>query len=100
MITDFLQTVRGLNDSAVTQQLANLKASHDYARIINEVREEIEQRNADRSRPDQKLIGDSGSFLSVPASTPRSALSLPHGREQISTAHHHHSSSPVKPARE
>jgi ParB-like chromosome segregation protein Spo0J len=40
-----LPHVRGLNQYSVTAQLANLKASGDYGRIIAEVREEIEREN-------------------------------------------------------
>jgi ParB-like nuclease domain len=40
-----LPNVRGLNQYSVTQQLANLKASGDYGRIIAEVQQEIEREN-------------------------------------------------------
>ena len=45
IITKFLDGVPGINENTVKQQLASLKASGDYARIIGEVRDEIEQEN-------------------------------------------------------
>lgn len=42
-ILSFLQGVPGINKPAVEQQLANLKASGDYARIIGKVKDEIER---------------------------------------------------------
>jgi hypothetical protein len=37
VVTEFLQNVPGINTNTINQQLANLKASDDYARIIGEV---------------------------------------------------------------
>jgi ParB-like nuclease family protein len=45
VVVKFLDGVPGINDGTVQQQLANLKASGDYARIIREVQQEIEQEN-------------------------------------------------------
>jgi hypothetical protein len=45
VIVDFLDGIPGINDGSVQQQLANLKASGDYARIIRDVQEEIEEEN-------------------------------------------------------
>lgn len=42
-ITRLLTNVPGINEPAVKQQLASLKSSGDYARIIGEVKDEIEQ---------------------------------------------------------
>jgi hypothetical protein len=44
-ILDFLKDVPGINQYTVEHQLANLKASGDYARITAEVQQEIEQEN-------------------------------------------------------
>jgi hypothetical protein len=44
-IVRFLKDVPGVNDGTVQQQLANLKASGDYARIIRDVQQEIEEEN-------------------------------------------------------
>lgn len=41
VITRFLGDVPGINKNVVTQQLGNLKASGDYARILAEVEQEI-----------------------------------------------------------
>lgn len=41
VISTFLDDIPGINVSAVRQQLANLKASGDYARLIAEVQQEI-----------------------------------------------------------
>jgi hypothetical protein len=46
LITEFLQKVPGINKNSVTQQLALLKQSGDYARIIGEVADEVEKENA------------------------------------------------------
>jgi hypothetical protein len=45
LVTAFLkdQEIPGIRPSVVREQIANLKASGDYARIIDEVREEIER---------------------------------------------------------
>lgn len=43
VIIDFLPRIPGVTLNSVKQQLANLHASGDYARIINEVREQIER---------------------------------------------------------
>lgn len=48
IITDFLVGVPGVNKNTVLQQLANLKASGDYARVIREVQQEIEKENRKR----------------------------------------------------
>jgi hypothetical protein len=45
LITDFLKGVPGINESTVKHQLANLKASGEYAHIIKAVQEEIEREN-------------------------------------------------------
>jgi hypothetical protein len=45
IITNFLHGVPGITENSVRQQLANLKAPGDYARIITEVSEEIEKEN-------------------------------------------------------
>jgi hypothetical protein len=45
LISRFLVGVQGVSDSSVREQLANLKASGDYSRIIKEVGEEIEREN-------------------------------------------------------
>jgi hypothetical protein len=45
LILNFLADVPGVNENSVTQQLANLKASGDYARIMRDVQEEIEEEN-------------------------------------------------------
>jgi ParB/RepB/Spo0J family partition protein len=42
IVVRFLDGVPGVNDGTVQQQLANLKSSGDYARIIGEVKDEIE----------------------------------------------------------
>src|SRR5262245_7065341 len=47
-ITDFLDGVPGVNKNTVIQQLANLKSSGDYARIIREVQQQIEKDNRER----------------------------------------------------
>jgi hypothetical protein len=47
VIVQFLDGVPGINDGTVQQALANLKASGDYARIIQEVQAEIERENAE-----------------------------------------------------
>jgi hypothetical protein len=38
--------VPGINDGTVQQQLANLKSSADYARIVREVQQAIERHGA------------------------------------------------------
>jgi hypothetical protein len=43
----FLDNIPGINEIAVKHQLANLKYSGDYARLITEVQEEIAQEQAD-----------------------------------------------------
>ena len=45
VVVDFLAGVPGINESTVKQALANLKASGDYARIIGEVKDEIDREN-------------------------------------------------------
>jgi hypothetical protein len=45
IIVRFLDGVPGINDGTVQQQLANLKSSSDYARIVREVQEQIEHEN-------------------------------------------------------
>lgn len=45
LIVEFLKDVPGVNENSVRQQLAMLKESGDYARIIDQVREEIELEN-------------------------------------------------------
>jgi DNA-binding HxlR family transcriptional regulator len=52
-ITDFLRDIPGINKESVRQQLANLKTSGEYARIILGVYEEIEQ---ERKEAEQALI--------------------------------------------
>jgi hypothetical protein len=47
LITDFLKGVPGINKNTVMQQLANLKSSGHYARLIDEVRQQIEKENAE-----------------------------------------------------
>lgn len=42
VILDFLDAVPGVNEGSVKAQLANLKASGDYARIIREVQAEVD----------------------------------------------------------
>jgi hypothetical protein len=51
IIVTFLRGVPGINENTVRQQLANLKSSGDYARLIREVQEEIEEE-------DKKAIKD------------------------------------------
>jgi hypothetical protein len=46
LVVEFLSDVPGCNLGSTQQQMANLKASGDYARIIREVQEEIEEENA------------------------------------------------------
>ncbi|MCP3471441.1 ParB/RepB/Spo0J family partition protein [Bradyrhizobium sp. CCGUVB1N3] len=46
IITEFLQNVPDINEHTVRQQLAVLKSSGDYARIIDEVATEVEDENA------------------------------------------------------
>jgi hypothetical protein len=41
VISSFLDDIAGINPPAVRHQLANLKASGDYARLITEVQHEI-----------------------------------------------------------
>jgi hypothetical protein len=43
VITNFLDGVPGINRNTVKEQLANLKSSGNYGRIIGEVKDEIEQ---------------------------------------------------------
>jgi ParB-like chromosome segregation protein Spo0J len=43
IIERFLTDVPGMKESVIKEQIANLKASGDYARIVNEVSDEIEQ---------------------------------------------------------
>lgn len=50
VILRFLQGIPEIDKYVVETQLANLKASGDYARIINEVREEIEIENEENLR--------------------------------------------------
>jgi len=45
-IVDFLDGVPGVNKNTVVEQLANLKASGDYERILREAQKEIEKENA------------------------------------------------------
>lgn len=45
IITEFLDGIPGIKKNSVTEQLANLKASGDYSRIVKEVGEEIEREN-------------------------------------------------------
>jgi hypothetical protein len=45
IIARFLEGVPGINDGTVQQQIANLKSSGDYARIISEIQQEIEEEN-------------------------------------------------------
>lgn len=47
VIVEFLSGVPGITNATVQQALANLKASGDYARIIGEVKDEIERENAE-----------------------------------------------------
>lgn len=44
-VLELLEGVPGINQNTVKQQLANLKSSGDYARIIREVQEQIEKEN-------------------------------------------------------
>jgi ParB-like chromosome segregation protein Spo0J len=46
IITGFLENIPGVNENTVREQLALLKSSGDYARIIGEVVTEIERENA------------------------------------------------------
>ena len=46
IIERFLTGIPGVNKSMITHQIANLKASGDYARIVKEVTEEIAQEQA------------------------------------------------------
>ena len=45
LIHQFLENVPGMNQNIIKQQLANLKASGDYARIMSEVQHEIEEQS-------------------------------------------------------
>jgi len=45
VVVRFLDGVPGINDGTVRQQLSNLKSSGDYARIIGEIQQEIEEEN-------------------------------------------------------
>ena len=54
LIVDFLDGVPGINENTVNQQLANLKSSGDYARIIGEVKDEIEQEHREALKALQK----------------------------------------------
>lgn len=54
VITDFLKGTAGINEGSVQQQLANLKASGDYARIVKEVQGEIEEENKEALRQLEK----------------------------------------------
>ena len=62
VIEDFLTDVPGINEGTVKQQLANLKASGDYARIIGEIQQEIEDENKEalkalaRAEAEQKKL--------------------------------------------
>jgi ParB-like chromosome segregation protein Spo0J len=47
VILAFLADVPGVNKASVTAQLANLKASNDYGRVIKEVQEQVEAENAE-----------------------------------------------------
>src|SRR5215471_10635939 len=54
IITEFLDGVPGINKNTVTQQLAILKDSGDYARIIGEIKDEIERELQDQIKAAQK----------------------------------------------
>jgi hypothetical protein len=45
LIVEFLDGVPGMTENAVKEQLANPKSSGDYARIIGDVKDEIEREN-------------------------------------------------------
>lgn len=62
LVLDLLEGTSGINEGTVKQQLANLKSSGDYARIIREVQEQIEQENEEalkalaRAEAEQKKL--------------------------------------------
>ena len=47
MILSFYKGIDGINKNLVTEHLANLKASGDYARIINKASDDVERENAE-----------------------------------------------------
>lgn len=50
VVTNFLKDIPGVNAGSVRQQLANLKSSGDYARIIAEVSKQVERENKEAMR--------------------------------------------------
>jgi hypothetical protein len=50
LILRFLQHIPGVGEYVVNQQLANLKASGDYARILHEVEDEIAREHEETLR--------------------------------------------------
>jgi hypothetical protein len=52
VLTAFLSDIPGINDGSVQQQLANLKSSGDYARLIAEVEKEIAAEQAAQEAQD------------------------------------------------
>jgi len=62
IIVRFLDGIPGINEGTVQQQLANLKSSGDYARIVREIQEEIEKEHKEalkelaRAEAEQKRL--------------------------------------------
>ena len=54
ILLSILEGIPGINDASVRQQLAILKASGDYARIIGEVKEKIDEENREALKALQK----------------------------------------------
>lgn len=54
IVVSFLDGTPGINEGSVQQQLANLKASGDYARIVKEIQGEIEEENKEALRQLEK----------------------------------------------
>lgn len=54
IITEFLTGIPGVTENSVRQQLAMLKSSGDYARIITEVKDEIEAENKEAIKAAEK----------------------------------------------
>jgi ParB-like chromosome segregation protein Spo0J len=55
VITEFLEGVPGINEDSVRQQLAILKSSGDYGRIITEIKNEIEHENKQALKELEKI---------------------------------------------
>jgi ParB/RepB/Spo0J family partition protein len=55
-ILEFLEGIPGINESTIKAQLANLKESGDYARIIREVEKEIEEEIAEEQERIRKIV--------------------------------------------